>query len=375
MVQLRRWYLRVPTNFLMIATVVLPTLVAIIYYGIMAADVYVSESRFVVRSQQRQDGDSVLSSFLRTSSFGRSQDDAWVVSDYVLSLDALRALDTRLQLRKRIGAPNGDFVSRFPAFGGGDTSYEHLLEYYRNHVVSIVHDSTSGITTLKTSAFDAQSAHAINEQLLAMSEALVNELNRRAQEDEMRYARSMVEDAQNRVKSAALVLSEYRMTHAVFDPDRQSSLQLQQIGRLQEEMVSARARLAEVTSVAPDNPQIASLKTRIALIQQEMDAAAKGVTGRGDASLAAKSKEFERLNIEKAFADRQLVSALAVVEQARGEAAKKQLYIARVVQPGLPDAPEEPRRLRSILVTFVMGLVTWGLLSLLLAGVREHTLE
>jgi capsule polysaccharide export protein KpsE/RkpR len=38
----------------------------------------------------------------------------------------------------------------------------------------------------------------------------------------------------------------------------------------------------------------------------------------------------------------------------------------------MPDEPEEPRRLRGIFATFVLGLVAWGVLSMLLAGIREH---
>ena len=51
---------------------------------------------------------------------------------------------------------------------------------------------------------------------------------------------------------------------------------------------------------------------------------------------------------------------------------RKQVYIERIVQPSLPDIAIEPKRLRSILATFVFGLVAWGILSMLLAGVREH---
>ena len=36
------------------SAVVLPTLAAIVYFGFIAADVYISESRFVVRSPERQ---------------------------------------------------------------------------------------------------------------------------------------------------------------------------------------------------------------------------------------------------------------------------------------------------------------------------------
>ncbi len=368
-------YRLTPARLLFVLTVVIPVTVAVVYYGFIAADVYVSESRFVVRSEQRQPGSSLLSSFLAESSFGRAQDDAWIVNDYVLSMDALKTLDRDIQLRKRVGDPYGDIVSRFPQFGSTDATYEKFLDYYRDRIVAVVHDSTTSITTLRTSAFDPRSARDINEHLLTMSEALVNELNRRARQDEMQYAGAMVQEAQDRVKSAALALSEYRMHYAVFDPDRQSTLQLQLVGKLQDEMLATRARLAEVESLSPDNPQIQPLKTRIAAIGYEMDAVSTKVMGRGDGSFAARSREFERLSIEKQFAERQLASALALQEQARSEAAKKQLYIARVVQPRLPDAAEEPRRLRAVLIVFTMGLVTWGLLSLLLSGIREHTLE
>ena len=38
----------------------------------------------------------------------------------------------------------------------------------------------------------------------------------------------------------------------------------------------------------------------------------------------------------------------------------------------MPDEAAEPRRLRGIFATLVLGLVIWGILKLLVAGVREH---
>ncbi|VWB16486.1 hypothetical protein [Burkholderia latens] len=363
---------RSSNKLLFVVTVAVPTLLASIYFGVVASDVYISESRFVVRSQQRQESGALLTTFLQGTSFGRSLDDAWIVTDYIESMDALRALDRNLPLRKWFGSPNGDVISRFPQLGGGG-SYESFLKYYKSRIISVVHDSTSSITTLRVSSFDPHAAQAINENLLSMSEVLVNELNRRGLEDGMRYAKDAVRSAQARVSESALALAQYRSSVAVFDPDRQSSLRLQQIGHLQDELLATRTKLVEVQAVSPANPQIGSLKARIDVLRDEIDGASKLVTGKGSDSLAAKTREYERLSIEKGFAERELASALALEEQARSEASKKQLYIARVVQPGLPDAPEEPKRLRAVIVTFMLGLVTWGILSLLLAGVREHT--
>ena len=41
-------------NRLFLFTVALPTALAVLYFGVVASDVYISESRFVVRSPDRQ---------------------------------------------------------------------------------------------------------------------------------------------------------------------------------------------------------------------------------------------------------------------------------------------------------------------------------
>jgi capsular polysaccharide transport system permease protein len=67
-----------------------------------------------------------------------------------------------------------------------------------------------------------------------------------------------------------------------------------------------------------------------------------------------------------------LATALASLETARNEAQRKQLYLERIVAPSLPDRSFEPRRLKGILEVFLLGLIAWGIGSMLIAGVREH---
>jgi capsular polysaccharide transport system permease protein len=96
------------------------------------------------------------------------------------------------------------------------------------------------------------------------------------------------------------------------------------------------------------------------------------VAGGGNNTFANKAADFERLTLERAFADRQVASALASLEAARNEARRKQLYLERIVQPNLPDYALEPRRARNVLATFILGLVAFGVMSMLLSGVKEH---
>ena len=146
-----------------------------------------------------------------------------------------------------------------------------------------------------------------------------------------------------------------------------------QVAKLQEELLAAQQQLSQLRQVSPNNPQIGSLASRVELLTKAMEAETGKVTGRGGSSMASKSAQFDRLALEKSFADRQLASALTALESARSEAARKQLYLERLVQPNNPDYAAEPRRIRQILTVFIFGLMLWGVASLILASVREHT--
>jgi capsular polysaccharide transport system permease protein len=142
--------------------------------------------------------------------------------------------------------------------------------------------------------------------------------------------------------------------------------------KLREELMVAENQLAQVRQVSPDNPQIPSLESRVKAIEKAIADENARVLGRAG-GLVSKSPAFDRLVLDKAFADRQLAAALTALDQARAEAQRKQLYLERLVQPHLPDNAVEPRRVRSIVTVFVLGLVAWGVLSLVVASVREHT--
>lgn len=355
-------------NCLFSITVLLPTLLAVIYFGFIASDIYISESRFVVRSPDRQ-AVTGLGALLKSTGFSRSQDDSYTVQDVMRSRDALRIINAQLPLDKAFGGRNGDIISRFNSFGL-DGSQEALYRYYQKKI-AIDLDSGSSISTLKVSAFKADDAYRINVMLLELAEQLVNQLNQRGRQDMIRFAMSEVENAEKKAKAASLALAAYRNQQGVFDPERQSAMQLQLVSKLQDELIAAQTQFEQVRTFTPENPQIPVLQKRISAIQSEINKQMTKVAG-GNTSLTNKAAEYERLILERGFAEKQLAAALASLEQARNDAQRKQLYLERIVQPNKPDIAVEPRRLRAIFTTLILGLICWGICTILLAGVREH---
>jgi capsular polysaccharide transport system permease protein len=292
------------------------------------------------------------------------------VHDYILSRDALRELDAKLGVRNAFSSKHVNLLDRFPGLYWDD-SFEEFYRYYGKHV-GVEYDPASSISTLTVHAFTAQDARKINDLLLQMSENLVNTLNRRSRQDLIRYAEDEVKLAADKATAAAIALFEYRSKHEVFEPDKQAAIQLESVAKIQEELITTEAQLAQVEKLSPSNPQISGLESRADTLRHAIVTEAAKVTS-ANGSFSARAPNFERLTIETVFADKQLGVALAGLESARSEALRQQLYLERLVQPNLPDKAMQPRRIRSMFTVLLIGLIAWGVSSLLISAIREHS--
>jgi capsular polysaccharide transport system permease protein len=365
-----KWILSGLKN-LFVWTVLIPTGLGVFYYGFMASDVFVCESHYIVRTQNQQSATGSFDLLLQTAGFSHSQDDTNDVNDFVQGRAALAELEKKMGLMASFSSPKVDRIRRFAGFDFWDQSFENFFKYYTKHIVEIDIDSSTSISTLLTRGNSAEEAYSINAKLLELSEDLINALNKRIRMDMVGFATSECEKAVSKAKEAAVSLSLYRNKQGIFDVNTQSGLQLQNINKLETDMVSAKTELAQIQSASQNSPAIPVLKERMKALQLEMDSGMKKVAG-ANGSLTFYGPEYEQLQIDNDFAQKLLTGALATLEQSRNEALRKELYLQRVVEPKVPDSPIEPRRLRNIATVLIIGLLAWGLLSLLLAGVREH---
>lgn len=349
-------------------TVLIPTALSIGYFGIFASNVYVSEAQFVVRSPDKP-STTGLGLLLKSSGFANAGDEIYAAQGYVLSRDALKGLNQHQDFAKAYGSSAISIFDRYNP-SGMDGTFEGLFKYYKKKI-AVEHDTTSSIVTLTVRAYTARDAQRFNERLLEMAEATVNKLNIRGRQDLIRFAQTEVDESKKKAQDAAIALSSYRDRQGVVDPEKQATIQLQMISKLQDELISARTELRELRAVAPQNPQIEALETRVKGIAAEINDQTNQVAGGSD-SLSSKGAEYQRLLFDDQFAEKQLASAMASLEDARNEARRKQAYVERIVEPNMPDKALEPRRLRGIFSTLILGLAAWGILSMLLAGMLEH---
>ena len=352
----------------MVLCVGLPTFLAAIYLFCFASYQYVSEAKFVVRGMTSVQP-TLITSLLQNAGVSRTQDDTFAVQDYITSRDALRDLEGTLDMRALFARPEADMLSAFPWPLFPD-SFEHLFKHYLSKV-EVVYDSTTGVTQLTVKAFRAEDAAAVATALLQGGERLVNRMNERQRGNTMRDARREVADSEARVQGVATNIAAYRNRESILDPNKQSVPLLAAITEMQRSQTIANTQLGELTKTSPNSPLIESLKKRISVLQAQIDDARRKVTG-PVGSMVPQITEYESLQLQREFADKQLASAIAYLDTARMSAERQQIYLDEVVKPNVADYPLFPKRFVDLAIVFATCFVVYTIARLLLAGAREH---
>lgn len=348
--------------------VLAPTALAAVYFLGIASPRYVSEAKFVVRSQETS-GPSSLGIALQGVGLSTSQTDAFSVHQYIESRQAVKDLEGQLPLRRFLNNPGADFFFKYPRLGEGKTN-EDLYEAF-GRFVTIGYDSTNGISTLRVQAFDPEHAKKIAEGLLNGGEALVNKLNQRSSDQAVLDAEFRLKEAEERLAESQRVLGEFRNAERLVDPVRTATESGEIIGGLMMSVAQLRAERSQLAADAPQSPQLKAMDGRIAAYEAQIAQERAKVVGNAD-SLAPKIGTYERLSLDQELAARAVTSARAAADSARMEARRQQLYLERVVAPNEPDKAKEPRRLLSILIVFMSTLLLYSVGWLVVAGVREH---
>ena len=346
----------------------LPSILAALYYGAIASDQYESEARFVVRSANRPEMSGTLS-FLVQLGLARSQDDSFIVQDFIGSRDAVDRLKARLPLDRIFGPPGADFLARWPSILYGPQDEE--LYKYLKRMISVVHSERTGITTLKVRTFDAADAKAVADALLRESEDLVNRLNGRLLTDAIANSAAEVKNAQERLITAQTRLTEFQNRELMVDPVRNAVALGELIARLSAELGVVQAQIAEMKGGTAASPQLAALQRKATALQQQVTEERRRIASDHD-GLAARLATYERLQLEREFARRMLSAAEAELVRSRSDATRQLLYLEQVVEPSHADYAMHPRRVRLIMAIAIGNFIVAIILLLLRAGYREH---
>ncbi|MBV8132466.1 MAG: hypothetical protein JO282_08160, partial [Alphaproteobacteria bacterium] len=353
-----------------IIVVAVPIVTAAMYYFLVAADQYVAEFRFALRSAEpeRNSPALLLPESIAPSPIGV---DSYVVVQYLASRAIVDDLSATLDLRQMFSRSEADWPARLDPL----VSIEELVRYWKGQVDAFF-DQTNGTIVVRARAFAPQDALRLAEGILASSERLVNDLSARARRDALRNSEDEVGLAEKRLKSALSRLREFRDKEGIIDPRKTADATIALAGRVRDELVRADTELSTLKHYMRDDaPSVKMLEARVQSLEAQRRAVESEVTDTEKTRSEALSRvmgSYEQLESERTFAENTYQHALQALDRSRINADRQQVYLATFVQPTLPEEPLYPRRLQSFAVVSGVAFVVWMIGGFILQSIRDH---
>lgn len=355
--------------------VVLPTLVAAIYLGLIASERFAVEVKFAVRGQETAAMDAL--GVFGLSGGGNMSGDAYILVDYARSRSMFEEISKTIDLRQLYSASSIDWFSRL------DTSLpiERVIDYWTK-MTTVSYEPATGIIRVEVTAFDRDAVVKIAQALTSAAEALINRLSTESRHDALKAATIEVDRAEQRQRMLRTAMRKFREKEQISDPVRRAGAHQELVEKSRAELQLVETELQASRAFMKENaPSVVVLTNRKAALQKQLetlqnqigsDATGRGGTAEGGRTVASMLSSFEELEAERIFAEKAYLTALASLERARFEADRKQRFLAIFEKANIPDEARYPTRLKSIAMTaFAAGLL-WGLGVLIVLGIREH---
>ncbi len=366
--RLRTRHMALITSFAL--CVALPAAVTSWYLWARAADQFASTLGFSVRKENVSSAVELLGGFSNIA--GSSSADTDILYDYMHSQKLVAEIDADLDLRTLWSKPSADPIFAYSAPG----SIETLLDYWSDQV-QVTYDNATRLIEIRVLAFDPADAQAIAGKLFEKSSAMINQLNDTARADALHFASAERDKAKDRLLNARLAMTDFRNRTQSIDPAAELQSQSGLLANLQSQLAQALIdsdMLAASTRNSDTRGEQASL--RIKVIEDRIAAEkAKLGLGNGQATtdvFATKVGDYERLKVDREFAESAYRAAEVAYEAAVSDARRQTLYLAAHITPTLAETAQFPQR-RTILGTVVMFLgLAWAIGAMVYYSLRDR---
>lgn len=340
-------------------------LLAVIYYTAIASDRFVSEAKVIIRQADPMKSVPDISILGLASS---NNTDIQVVQQYILSLEMLKALDLRLQLKKHYQSSSADWLSRL----SNDATQEDFLDYYTNHLTLSL-DSTSGVLTIRAQAFTPAFAKQILDAIVEISEKKINGLSHKVAGEQVQFVEHEISRAHERLQKTRGEILEFQNKHQLVSPEGQTQALQGVINELQAELVRQQAEYKRLTSFMNSSaPEVIALKDRIDALNHQLEQEQKRLTSKETPALNEVTADFQNYQVQAELSTDLYKASLTSLEQARIEAYRKLKFLLVISDPEVAEEAMYPERAYNLATLAVLLCLFYGLVVMVLATIREH---
>lgn len=356
--------------FLFLIFNIIPTLIAVVYYTLIASDIYVSKTQFSIYNNEEQTSPIDLGAISQLTSGNiqsESMQEILMASEYIKSYDMLKKLDSKLDLKSIYSDRSADSFSKL----SDNPTNKEFLEYY-NDMVSVKVNREAFIVSIEVKAFKPKDAQDIAAQINIFTEDFINKMLARVKRDALVEANLFIKTSEDKIKRAQNELNYFRIKNTILDPNAEIETKLQFIGTLEEKKAEYLIEKNEKTSLfSSKTPTLQSVKNKISNTSNLIEEAKKellNITSE-DSNLI---REYSMLALDEEFAKEEYKLALVNLEETIKDQSRMNKYVVEILKPALPDVATEPKRMVEIFTVFIVSFILCGVMGLIISAVRDH---
>lgn len=346
-----------------------------VFYGLyltfIATPRYATEFRVLVRSVEpfQQAGVAALLG-LGLGGQSATANDSNAIVQYLKSLQGVEDIDKDVNLREKFSQSSIDFLSRFEA----TMPLENLLRYWKK-MIDVYYETSTGTIIVNVSAFTPEDSLQIARSALSRSESLVNRMSEQTRKETVAFTQEEVMKAERRLMDASANMTTVMNEAGTLSPQMSAQSIMTSVSRIRDELSELNAKLNfQKSTMSSEAPPVRQTEARIAAAETELDKLNARITGanKDDAALSQKLTAFTMAETERGFAEKAYQSALASLETAKIDAARRQAYLATVVKPQLAQEPSFPHPITASLTALAVCLLVWMIGVVTVFAVKEH---
>lgn len=351
------------------STAFVAILLAIVYWGLVASDRYVSEARVIIQRTDLSGGQSMDFGSLLAGAGGGARAEQLLLRDHLLSVDMLKKLDDKLGLRAHYSDFGRDPLSRM---WGEDASLERFHRHYLSRV-SVEFDDYAGVLVIRAQGYDPETAHAIASMLVEEGERTMNAMAHGLAQEQVNFLERQVGLMSERAILARQAVIAFQNENGLVSPQGTAESLAIVINRLEAQLTDLRARRGALLGyLASEAPGVVEVDMQISAVEQQIGQEQARLAAPKGKTLNRTVEAFQRLQMNAEFEQDVYRTALVALEKGRVEATRTLKKVSVLQSPTVPEYPLEPRRFYNIVVFVLVALLLAGVVHLVAAIIRDH---
>jgi len=339
---------------------------AVIYWGVMATDRYVSRAHIVLQTPEIVPTGLNVSSLLSGTS---GSGDLLLLKDHLESVRMLKTLQKRLDIRSHYSQPDIDVFSRL---SDKKVPIEKFHSYMQQRI-NILFDDYSSVLKIEVQAYTPEMAQKIVEALLEEGERHMNQMGQRLAAEQVEFIAKQAQELEARLFAAREAMLAYQNEHGLVAPTQTVEAIFETVSRLEAELAVQKARTAAQSSFqSASSPEIRRLKAETQSLEEQIEIEKEKMARQGGDALNEISAEYETLQMRAQFALELYSSALTTLETTRVEASRKLKQVSVLEFPTLPEYSVKPDRLYNVIVFAIFSILFASILQMVMAVIRDH---